>query len=67
MKHEFAFFNKGDVAFIFMKGRKSIDAALYSVRMQWRRNLRFLKKLMHEAQLIDGDAARLSRNASLDP
>ena len=31
------FFNKGDAAFIFMKGRRSIDAALDSVRMQWRR------------------------------
>ena len=43
LRREFAFFNKGDVAFLFMKGRRSIDAALDSVRMQWRRSLRLLK------------------------
>ena len=55
------FFNKGDAAFIFMKGRGSMDAALDSVRMQSSGcsgdAILGSSRLTHESQLVDGDAA----------
>ena len=54
------FFNKGDAAFIFMKGRGSMDAALDSVRKQnsGRSGDAILgsSRMMHGSQLVNGDA-----------
>ena len=54
------FFNKGDATFIFIKGRRSMDAALGSVKMQ---NsgcsgdaVLDSSRLTHGSQLVDGDA-----------
>ena len=54
------FFNKGDATFMLMKGRRSMDAALDSIRMQTSgRNgdaILGSSGLTRWFQLVDGDA-----------
>ena len=61
LRREFAFFNKGDATFMLIKGHRSIDAALNSIRMQTsgRSGDAVLGSsgLTRGSQLVDGDAA----------
>jgi len=71
LRREFVFFNKGDAAFILMKGRRFMNAALDSIRMQTSgRNgdaILGSSGLTCGFQLVDGDATLAQQRRGSGP